>query len=114
MDSIEFVARVVHEAIRSYQLLLGETPAPIWEEAGWRQDSTREGVLFAMNNPTPGAQHEDWVRSKISKGWKYGPIKDETLKTHPSLIPFSQLSQTEKNKDAILIAIVQSLKNVLE
>jgi hypothetical protein len=47
------------------------------------------------------AEHERWSDSKRSQGYTYAPGKkrDEAPKTHPSLLPWSDLSETEKDKD---------------
>jgi hypothetical protein len=107
--AVNTIARTVHEAIRAYQAALDEPVAPPWDDAGWMQDSSREAVEFALTNPTPGAQHDQWVRSKEQSGWTYGATKDETAKTHPSIRPFDALPETERTKDALLIGIVQAL-----
>ena len=110
---IEVVARAVHEAVRAYQGALGEAEARPWSAAEWEREATLEAVELAIKNPTPGAQHEEWCASKRRAGWRFGPIKDESKKTHPSLVPFEQLSATEQRKDAIIISISQALKDVL-
>lgn len=107
--AVNAIARVIHEAMRAYQAALSEPVAPPWEDAGWMQDSSREAVEFALRNPTPGAQHEAWMRSKERDGWVYGATKDESAKTHPSLRAFEELSETERTKDALLISIAQAL-----
>jgi hypothetical protein len=107
--AVNGIARTVHEAMRAYQAALREPVAPPWDDAGWMQASSREAVEFALGNPTPGAQHEAWVRSKQGDGWTHGFVKDENAKTHPSLRPFSELSDSERTKDALLIGIVQAL-----
>ena len=107
--SVTAIARAVHEAMRAYQDALGEPVAPPWHEAGWMQDSSREAVEFALGDPTPGAQHEAWMRAKRRDGWVYGPVKDEAAKTHPSLRSFAELSESERTKDALLIGVVQAL-----
>ena len=107
--ALNCIARTIHEGMRAYQAALNEPVAPPWDDAGWMQDSSREAVEFALSNPTPGAQHEAWVRSKERDGWVYGAVKDESAKTHPSLRPFEELSETERTKDALLIGIVQVL-----
>jgi len=107
--AVSAIARTVHEAVRAYQGALGEAVAPPWDEAGWMQNSSREAVEFALTNPTPGAQHEAWIRAKQRDGWVYGPVKDEAAKTHPSIRPFEELPETERTKDALLIGIVQTL-----
>ncbi len=111
--AVNAISRAVHEAMRAYQSALGEPVAPAWDDAGWMQDSSREGVEFALSDPTPGAQHQAWVRAKQRDGWVYGPVKDEAAKTHPSLRPFEQLSESERTKDAVLIGIVQALAPLL-
>lgn len=108
------ISRTVHEAIRAFQAALGEREAPAWPESGAMQESTHEAVEFALRNPTPGAQHRAWVESKIRQGWRYGERKDETEKTHPSLVAFEKLSPAEQLKDAILIAVVRALAEPLE
>ena len=108
------VARAVHEAIRAYQSAMGDAEIPPWEASGWMQRSTREAVEFALSDPTPGAQHDAWAESKRRDGWRYGPIADDARKTHPSVVPFQQLSKAEQRKDALVIAIVQAMAPVLE
>jgi len=111
--ALEMLARTVHEAMRAYQGALGEPEAPPWPEADWMQASSREAVEFALGNPTPGAQHEAWVRSKERDGWVYGPAKNEATKTHPSLVPFAELSESEQRKDALLLAVVSAVAPIL-
>lgn len=107
--ALNLIARAVHEAMRAYQAALGESVVPAWDEAGWMQEASREAVEFALREPTPGAQHEAWLLAKQRAGWVYGPVKDEAAKTHPSLRPFDELSESEQRKDALLIELVQAL-----
>lgn len=47
-------------------------------------------------------EHIRWCRYNYYNGWKYAPgMKNMEQKTHPSLVPFEQLSIEEKNKDRI-------------
>lgn len=43
--------------------------------------------------------HEVWAQSRVSQGWKYGKKRNDDLKTHPSLIPYEELSEQEKQYD---------------
>lgn len=43
--------------------------------------------------------HEVWAAGRIAAGWKYGPVRDEIKKEHPSLIPYEELSEEEKDYD---------------
>jgi len=45
-------------------------------------------------------EHDHWLEERLNYGWKYAPGKKNTRKkTSPSLIPWDQLSEEEKNKD---------------
>ena len=43
--------------------------------------------------------HDVWAAQRIADGWVYGPRRDDTRKTHPNLVPYADLSETEKNYD---------------
>lgn len=43
--------------------------------------------------------HEVWAAGRIAAGWKYGSVRDEIKKEHPSLIPYEELSEDEKDYD---------------
>lgn len=43
--------------------------------------------------------HEVWAHNRIEQGWKYGPVRNDALKTHPCLVPYEKLSEEEKDYD---------------
>jgi hypothetical protein len=43
--------------------------------------------------------HEVWAKQRMKEGWTYGLKRDDDKKQHPDLIPYEQLSQTEKDYD---------------
>ncbi len=43
--------------------------------------------------------HEVWAETRINQGWTYGEQRDDELKTHPSLVPYEQLPESEKEYD---------------
>ena len=43
--------------------------------------------------------HEVWAAGRIREGWTYGPERDDKLKKHPDLIPYSELPDGEKQYD---------------
>jgi hypothetical protein len=60
-------------------------------------------------------EHRRWVDEKIATGWRYGPVRDERWwhKRHPSLIPYKDLPESEKQKDRNAISFLpELLKNV--
>lgn len=113
-NTIEKIAVVVHEAMRAWQRVNGQHVSPAWEEATWERESTIEAVRDALNNPTPGRQHERWREERLAQGWTYGPEKDTEAKTNPALVPFEELPTVEIAKDHLLIGITQTLAAVLE
>lgn len=53
--------------------------------------SKRELVILAEY------EHKRWSLEKKEQGWTFGPTIDEQKKTHPFLVPWSDLPQTEVN-----------------
>lgn len=45
------------------------------------------------------AEHRRWMAEKILAGWRHSETRDNARKLHPSLQPYSQLSEAEKQKD---------------
>ena len=43
--------------------------------------------------------HEIWAQQRISEGWTYGPQRDDVQRTHPGLVPYSELSESEREYD---------------
>jgi hypothetical protein len=106
------IARVCHEANRAYCMCIGDDSQPLWGDApGWQKESAVNGVLFHWENPNslPCDSHAEWLREKVAAGWKHGPVKDARLREHPCCVPYDQLPEEQRTKDALFIAIVQAL-----
>lgn len=43
--------------------------------------------------------HEVWADQRQEEGWKYGPKRDDIKKEHPDMVPYSMLSDSEKEYD---------------
>ncbi|MFR9504239.1 MAG: RyR domain-containing protein [Rikenellaceae bacterium] len=43
--------------------------------------------------------HNTWMQGRIDDGWVYGEELSDTLKIHPSIIPYEELSEEEKDYD---------------
>ena len=43
--------------------------------------------------------HEVWSKGRLDEGWTYGPVRNDELKQHPCLIPYSELPESEKEYD---------------
>jgi hypothetical protein len=55
--------------------------------------------------------HDTWARQRLADGWSYGPARDETRREHPGLLPYENLSETEKDYDRI--TAMQTVKAIL-
>lgn len=55
--------------------------------------------------------HDLWAHQRIAEGWTYGPERDDTHKTHPDLVPYSDLPESEKEYDRR--AAMETLKATL-
>ena len=60
---------------------------------------------LAQNN------HDQWARSRIEEGWRYGEMRNDVDKLHPDLLPYEQLPETEKEYDRK--TVVEALKAII-
>jgi serine phosphatase RsbU (regulator of sigma subunit) len=54
-------------------------------------------------------EHLRWSWEKRLNGWTYSNVKDEINKTHPGLISYEALPESEKEKDRELVRLIPSL-----
>jgi ryanodine receptor 2 len=43
--------------------------------------------------------HDIWACQRLADGWRYGPRRDDARKEHPSLVPYEELPESEKEYD---------------
>ena len=43
--------------------------------------------------------HEVWSAGRMKDGWTYGEERDDAKKHHPCLVPYEDLTETEKEYD---------------
>lgn len=55
--------------------------------------------------------HENWSAGRIADGWVYGETRDDEKKTTPCLVPYSELSDAEKEYDRT--TAIQTLKLIV-
>jgi hypothetical protein len=108
--SILAAARASHEANRAYCIAIGDYSQPHWEDAPeWQQSSAMSGVRGVIAGDTPEQSHESWLAEKAATGWKYGATKDPEKKEHPCFVPYSELPEDQKAKDAVYVATVRAI-----
>ena len=55
--------------------------------------------------------HEVWASGRIAEGWSYGELRDDEKKQHPCLVPYEELTESEKKFDRA--TSLESLKVIL-
>lgn len=110
MTEVHDIARVCHEANRALQAINGEEVGPEWDDAPkWMRDSAEDGVTNIIAGATPRESHENWMRYRAADGWVYGEVKDESLKTHPCMVPYDDLPYSQRIKDSLFHGVVHAL-----
>ena len=46
--------------------------------------------------------HEVWAAARKTEGWTYGPVRNDALKQHPDMLPYSALPDSEKEYDRLM------------
>ena len=70
------------------------TPQPI-DTTGAELPEELEQLVEQMSKNV----HEVWAETRIQQGWTYGEQRNDELKTHPCLIPYEELPESEKEFD---------------
>lgn len=109
------IARICHNANQAFCKSIGDNSQDLWEDASEDQKGAAiAGVKFHLKGKhSPEESHESWLKKKKEDGWVFGEVKDEKKKTHPSLVPYKELSTEEKSKDFIFQSIVESFKAIM-
>jgi hypothetical protein len=61
---------------------------------------------------SPNLLHAKWAMTYEKMGWKYGPVRDVRLKTHPDMVPFSKLGKKEQEKDWIFFMLCKIARRI--
>lgn len=55
--------------------------------------------VMALSELIAKNTHEVWSAGRIRDGWTYGEERNDAAKTHPCLIPYEDLPESEKEYD---------------
>ena len=55
--------------------------------------------------------HDHWAQKRIDEGWNYGEERNDTEKTHPDLIAYEELPESEIEYDRK--TVVEVLKAII-
>ncbi len=83
----------------------------VWEE---REEPFRRQFLDVIDrqcgdqrSQSPEELHGSWMQAYFGMGWVYGPEYDREKKIHPDLVPYADLGQLERDKDAVFVALCE-------
>lgn len=108
--TVEMIAAACHQQNRTYCQMIGDDSQVNWADApAWQRESAVEGIRSVLKNPDLAATHESWAAFKAADGWVYGEVKDAEAKTHPCMVPYSDLPEEQKKKDELYVDMVQQL-----
>jgi ryanodine receptor 2 len=82
------------------------TPKPIDTSAIALPDD-----LAALTEKLAESTHDHWASQRLAEGWTYGEKRDDAAKTHPCLIPYRDLPESEKQYDRT--TAMETLKAIL-
>ena len=111
-DLLESKAWFVYEGARLAAMAANAPIVPVkWEE---REEPFRNQFIKVIERQcgdqrsnSPEELHGSWMQSYYSMGWVYGEKYDRENKIHPDLVPYNQLGQLERDKDAVFIALCE-------
>lgn len=111
-DLTERRARFVYEAARLAAIgALAPIIPALWDDreepfrAQFRQVIERQ--CSDQRSRLPEELHGSWMQAYSAMGWVYGAEYDSGNKTHPDLVPYADLGQLERDKDAVFVALCE-------
>ena len=111
-DVIDRRARFVYDAARLAAEAANAPVVPVpWNE---REEPFRaqfrkviERQCGEQRSRSPEELHGGWMQAYFAMGWVYGSEYSRENKTHPDLVPYADLGQLERDKDAVFVALCE-------
>ena len=102
----------VYEAARLAAIAAQAPIVPAqWDdrEQDFRDQFTRviERQCGEQRSKSPEELHGSWMQAYFANGWVFGTQYDPEKRTHPDLIPYTDLGELEKDKDAVFVALCE-------
>ena len=113
MDNLnERRAEFVYNGARIAAIASQAPIVPVW----WaeREDAFKAQFLKVIErqcgeqrSKSPEELHGSWMQSYFAMGWVYGDKYSREDKIHPDLVPYANLGQLERDKDAVFVALCE-------
>ena len=105
-DSNRNQARLIRNKLNSIGYDIG--PISDWEAPQTFIFTKEEGEILAE------MEHERWMQEKITDGWSYGSERNDEKRIHPSMVPYEQLSDSEKEKDRDTVRNIPRILSLID
>ena len=83
-----------------------------------RDEEEREAHMEDLNNvdqeKLAEAAHIVWMNGKLRDGWQYAPETNKPNKKHSCLVPYSKLSEADKQSDRDLVAGIPEIIRIAQ
>ena len=111
-DLTERRARFVYNAARLAAEAAGAPIIPVFYDEREEAFKTqfREVIERQMGDQRSRSSeelHGSWMQSYFTMGWVYGSAYDRRQRVHPDLVPYAELGQLERDKDAVFMALCE-------
>jgi len=105
-------ARFVYDAARLAAIASNAPIVPAkWDD---RENSFKTQFLDVIDrqcgehgSKSPEELHGSWMQAYQTMGWNYGETYDADAKRHPDLVPYADLGQLERDKDAVFVMLCE-------
>jgi len=61
----------------------------------------------SQRSRSPEELHGSWMQAYFGMGWVYGEKRNVEKRTHPDLVPYADLGQLERDKDAVFVLLCE-------
>lgn len=110
-DILELILTVLHNANAVLKKLNNEKHEELADMEPARRAGIKAAIKHALENDTsPEESHNKWLVAHEKLGYKYGIEIDREKLLHPCMVPYYQLPETQRIKDDMFLAIIQSFK----
>jgi hypothetical protein len=55
--------------------------------------------------------HDHWAQKRLNEGWRHGVRRNDAEKEHPDLVPYDELTESEKDYDRK--TVVEAIKAII-
>lgn len=115
---LERRAEFVYEGARIAAIAAHAPIVPVsWRE---REEDFRRQFLAVIDRQcgpqrsnSPEELHGSWMQAYFAMGWVYGETYSREARVHPDLVPYAQLGQLERDKDAVFVALCEIARNYI-